>query len=173
MSWIPSSSHGPGIVRASDAETLVAGPRRLQLLLDSSATGGALSSHRVRLGDGAEGANPHRHTRSSELFYVLDGSVDVLAGEKVVTATEGDMVVVPPGVAHAFGASKGHDGELLVVITPGIERFEFFRQLVRIMTGTAPQESLMGTNALYDTYAMPRDVWDQARSAGGLPTKPT
>ena len=74
MSWIPSSSGGAGIVRAAEAETLIAGSSRIQLLLDSSATGGALSAHRVRLADGAEGANPHRHTGSSELFYVLGGS---------------------------------------------------------------------------------------------------
>ena len=165
MSWIQSSSGGAGLVRAAEAETLIAGSSRLQLLLDSSATGGALSAHRVRLADGAEGANPHRHTGSSELFYVLGGSVDLLAGEQVVTAGEGDMIVVAPGVAHAFGASTGHDGELLVVITPGIERFEFFRQIVRIMNGTAPQESLVGTDALYDSYAMPSDAWRRVRSA--------
>ena len=164
MSWIPSSSGGAGIVRAAEAETLIAGSSRLQLLLDSSATGGALSAHRARLADGAEGANPHRHTGSSELFYVLAGRVDLLAGEQVVTAAEGDMVVVAPGAAHAFGASTGHDGELLVVVTPGIERFDFFRQLVRVMTGAAPRESLTGAGALYDTYAVASDAWAQARS---------
>jgi quercetin dioxygenase-like cupin family protein len=118
------------VARSADAETLVAGPSTLRLLLDAGATGGALSAHRVRLVDGAVGARPHRHDHSAEMFYVLGGSVDLLAGEQTITATAGDLVVVPAGVAHAFAASEGHDGELLVVITPGVERFDFFRQVV-------------------------------------------
>lgn len=56
----------------------------LRLLLDASATCNAASVLRVRLRDGAAGAVPHRHNRSSELFYVLDGGVDLLAGDTVL-----------------------------------------------------------------------------------------
>jgi hypothetical protein len=38
------------------------------LLADSSATAGALSSHRVALGRGADGAMPHRHDRFDTHF---------------------------------------------------------------------------------------------------------
>jgi quercetin dioxygenase-like cupin family protein len=65
------------------------------------------------------------------MFYVLAGSVDMIEGERAPTATKGGLVVVPPGRAHAFAASSGLDGALLVVIAPGIERSDFFRQLVR------------------------------------------
>jgi mannose-6-phosphate isomerase-like protein (cupin superfamily) len=76
----------------------------VRLLADSSATGGALSAQRVFLGRGAEGANPHRHTRSSELFCVLDGSAQILAGTEVVTMQQGDLAVVPH-MPHAFAAT--------------------------------------------------------------------
>jgi mannose-6-phosphate isomerase-like protein (cupin superfamily) len=70
------------IVRSAAAETLghPDQPPAVRLLADSSATGGALSAQRVFLGRGAEGANPHRHKESSELFYILDGSAQILAG---------------------------------------------------------------------------------------------
>jgi hypothetical protein len=55
------------------------------LLADSSATGGALSSHRVALASGADGAVPHRHDQASELFFILSGQLDVLAGDDVIT----------------------------------------------------------------------------------------
>ncbi|HEX4434368.1 MAG TPA: cupin domain-containing protein [Acidimicrobiales bacterium] len=153
-----------GVVRAADAETLIAGSSTLKLLLDSSQTGGALSAHHVHLGDGADGASPHRHTKSSEMFYVVDGSIQILAGRLTLTATKGDLVVVPPGTAHAFAATPGCDGELLVVITPGVERFEFFRELFRVMTGRADPTHLKTSQAQYDAYRAESPEWDSARA---------
>lgn len=37
-------------------------------------------------------------------------------------AERGDLVVVPPGLAHAFAAAPRHDADILIVITPGVER---------------------------------------------------
>jgi mannose-6-phosphate isomerase-like protein (cupin superfamily) len=80
----------PVLVRADEAERLdLIGH---VLLADSSATAGALSSHRVALGRGADGAVPHRHDNSSELFYILDGAFDLLVGDNVVTARAGDLL---------------------------------------------------------------------------------
>ena len=68
----------------------------MRLLADSSATGGVLSTVRVTLAEGADGARPHHHARSSEMFYVLSGAVEILSGDRVVRAHEGDLIVVPP-----------------------------------------------------------------------------
>ena len=68
------------LVRAADAEVIGFPPQTVRLLADSSSTGGILSTQRVTLADGANGANPHHHASSAELFYVLSGSVRLLAG---------------------------------------------------------------------------------------------
>ncbi len=111
---------------------------------------------------GQLGANPHVHTRTSELFFVLDGSIDVLAGDDVATASAGDLVVVPPGQPHAFAASAGKCADVLVMITPGTERFEFFRALARAMApGADPAERLSvlrGQND-YDTHSTESATW--------------
>src|SRR5580692_1352515 len=112
-----------GLVRAVEAERLDSIGH--VLLADNSATGGALSSHRVALASGADGAVPHRHDQASELFFILSGQLDVLAGDDVITTAAGDLLVVPPGLAHAFGAHRGSAAEALIVITPGIERFDW------------------------------------------------
>jgi hypothetical protein len=88
----------------------------------------------------------------------------VLAGDRVVTAGRGDLVVVPPGLAHAFAAAPGEDADILVVITPGIERFEYFRHLERIAYGRVPPESLVEVQELYDTYLRSSTAWDAGRS---------
>jgi hypothetical protein len=107
---------------------------------------------------------PHRHDKSSELFYVLSGSVQLLAGEEVLTAGEGDLAVVPPGLPHAFGAPPGSGGELLIIITPGVERFEYFRHLGRLVAGQATLESLLAVQERYDTYFLPSEPWQKTRS---------
>lgn len=140
------------VLRAADAVALTSKSHTLQLLLDSSDTGGAVSTHRVLLREGAEGAAPHRHFTTTELFYVLGGAVDLLAGDEVLHTTEGDLVVVPPGVDHAFGATAGGDGELLVMVTPGIDRFGFFHAVHEVITGKADRSILVGSDERYDNH---------------------
>jgi quercetin dioxygenase-like cupin family protein len=155
------------VLRGVDAEALSSESHLLRLLLDSSDTGGAVSAHRVLLRDGAEGAAPHRHLTTTELFYVLSGAVDLLAGDEVLQAVDGDLVVVPPGVDHAFGATAGATGELLVLITPGIERFDFFRAVHGVMTGEADRFVLADSQDKYDNHAaraVATDGWLASRT---------
>lgn len=151
------------IVRSADAETVGRAPTTVRLLADASGTGGALSAIRVSLEAGADGARPHHHAGSAEMFYLLDGTAQLLAGDQVVTAERGDLVVVPPKLAHAFAAPSGERADLLIVITPGVERFEYFRHLERIAYGKLPPESLLDVQELYDTYFERSTAWDAAR----------
>lgn len=152
------------VVRGDDAETLGRAPTIVRLLADSSSTHGALSTQRVTLEDGADGAVPHHHNTASELFYVLGGMAQVLSGEEVVTAEQGDVIVVPPGTAHAFGAAPGRDTDLLIVITPGVERFEYFRLLDRLGRGEATLDELLESQELYDNHFLDSPVWRRTRS---------
>ncbi|WP_329248670.1 cupin domain-containing protein [Actinoallomurus sp. NBC_01490] len=151
------------IVRSADAEVIGRTPTTIRLLADAGFTGGALSTQRVTLSGGADGAKPHHHANSAELFYLLDGTAQLLSGDQVITAERGDLVIVPPGLAHAFAAAPGHDADILIVITPGVERFEYFRHLERIAYGEQPAESLLEVQDLYDTYFRTSTVWDTAR----------
>jgi len=150
---------GLSLVRAAEAETLAGDLGAIRLLLDSSHTGGALSAQRVSLRDGADGAVPHHHKRSTELFFALAGEVQLLAGESILTLRAGDAVAVPPRSTHAFGAAPARDADLLIVIAPGVERFEYFRQLARVMAGELPQDALLGDQEVYDTYFEAKAAW--------------
>ncbi len=165
MSSTLTGPYPPVLVRADEAEHLdLIGH---VLLADSSATAGALSSHRVALGRGADGAVPHRHDNSSELFYILDGAFDLLVADNVVTARTGDLLVVPPGSAHAFAAHRDSTGEALIIATPGIERFEYFRHVVRRREGSEPAEVLRGLQDRFDTHFLDSPTWQRARAAAG------
>ena len=157
-----NATTSPAIARAGESETLRLGGGTLRLLLDSSATGGVLSAHRVHLSEGQLGANSHAHTTTSEIFFVLDGSIDVLAGDDLLTATAGDLVVVPPGNPHAFAASATSSADVLVMVTPGVERFEFFRALSRAMApgaDAADRLNVMRNQNDDDTHPAESATW--------------
>ncbi|GGJ47259.1 cupin domain-containing protein [Streptomyces brasiliensis] len=151
------------VVRDTEAEVVGGDPVAVRLLADSRACGGALSTVRVGLGEGADGARPHLHRNSAEMFYVLDGAAEVLSGDDVLTAGKGDLVIVPPGKLHAFAAVPGATADILIVITPGVERFEYFRHLQRLRLGEATLESLLSVQELYDNHYLPSEVWDARR----------
>ncbi|NEB78571.1 cupin domain-containing protein [Streptomyces sp. SID14478] len=163
MSFVVPEFDSSVIVRATDAEVVGRAPTTVRLLADSSATGGALSTQRVTLTDGANGATPHHHEHSAEMFYVLDGAAEFLAGDEVVTGGTGDLIVVPPRTAHAFAAAPGCDADLLIVLTPGVERFEYFRHLQRIALGELSRESLLDVQERYDNHFLGSRVWDERR----------
>jgi quercetin dioxygenase-like cupin family protein len=154
------------VVRGATAETLgnPDQPPAVRLLADSPVTGGALSAQRVFLGRGAEGANPHRHKGSSELFYILDGSVQILAGTEVTTIRKGDLAVVPPHLPHAFAATADSGADLLIVITPGVERFGYFRLVARLVQGQATPDELLAAQERYDNYFLDSPEWRAARA---------
>lgn len=151
------------VVRHDAAEVVGGPPSTVRLLLDADATNGAVSTQRVTLGRGADGAVPHHHAIGSELFYVLDGSLQVLTGDEVLTLGEGDMAVVPPNTAHAFAAAPGAPADVLIVITPGVRRFGYFRLLERLRKGEASPEDLLATQDRYDNHFVQSTAWTSAR----------
>jgi quercetin dioxygenase-like cupin family protein len=151
------------VVQEADAEALGWTSLLTLLLADSNATGGALSVMRTTVGEGTEGARPHTHTKSAELFYVLDGELQILTGDRVITAGKGDLVVVPPTMAHAFATTPGHTADFLIVLAPGLERFGYFRLLERLSRGEAQLSDLLASQELYDNHFLESPAWQAAR----------
>lgn len=153
------------VLRHADAEVIGGPPSTGRLLLDSSATSGALAAVRITLGSGADGAVPHQHYTAAEMFYVLDGSVRVLSGTDVLTLGTGDMAVVPPNTDHAFAAAPGSPADLLIVVTPGFERFGYFRLLEKLKKGEATLDELLASQDTYDNHFVDSPTWTADRQA--------
>ncbi|MGW1839168.1 cupin domain-containing protein [Streptomyces sp. NPDC002067] len=152
------------LVRDADAETLGGAGNTLRLFADADTTGGAVSAHRVTLAPGADGAAPHHHTGAAELFFVLGGRLQALTGERVVTADEGDFLLVPPRMPHAFAAEPGTEADVLIVLTPGIERFDYFRLLDRVRKGTADPREILESQERFDNFFLESPAWQRARA---------
>ncbi|MFI2205321.1 cupin domain-containing protein [Streptomyces sp. NPDC020192] len=112
----------------------------------------------------------HVHTRSEELFYVLEGELDVLAfeprirtpdnwqkwqsgsGNRVVRATAGTVIVVPPGCPHAFANPTDTPAKMFFQASPPPDHERYFEELLEILGNGGPpdQEAIEALRAKYD-----------------------
>ncbi|MET7768876.1 cupin domain-containing protein [Nocardia sp. NPDC005366] len=134
-------------------------------MIDANETGGSVSTVEVTLAQGADGAAPHYHTLSDELFYIADGELQLLAGDRIVTVAAGGSVVVPKLMPHAFGATPDSGARILIALMPGVERFDYFRLLDRIAKGEATLADLAATQDEFDNHFVDAPAWWAERSA--------
>ncbi|MFD5075212.1 cupin domain-containing protein [Streptomyces sp. NPDC058371] len=112
----------------------------------------------------------HVHTRSEELFYVLEGELDVLAfeprvrtpdhwqkwrspsGSQVVRATPGTVIVVPPGCPHAFSNPTETPAKMFFQASPPPDHERYFEELLEILGNGGPPDhaAIEALRARYD-----------------------
>jgi quercetin dioxygenase-like cupin family protein len=87
-------------------------------LLSGADSGGSLGVALVTQPPGI--ATPlHRHTRESEAFFLLDGSMTYRAGEQTFELGAGDFIWLPLGLPHAFRITGTTPARMLALTTPG------------------------------------------------------
>lgn len=87
-------------------------------LLSGGESGGPLGVALVTQPPGI--ATPlHRHTKESEAFFLLDGSMTYRAGEQTFRLGAGDFIWLPQGLPHAFRITGKTPARMLALTTPG------------------------------------------------------
>lgn len=102
----------------------------------------------------------HAHARCEELFYVLDGEVDLLAfqpreiigdcwqewesaaGERAVRAGPGTLAVVPIGCPHAFANPTKQPARMLLQSSPPPDHERYFEELMEIFEAGLPVDAV-------------------------------
>ncbi|MFI7141872.1 cupin domain-containing protein [Streptomyces massasporeus] len=112
----------------------------------------------------------HVHTRSEELFHLLEGELDVLAfeprirtpdhwqgwespsGDRAVRATPGTVIVVPPGCPHAFANPTDTPAKMFFQASPPPDHERYFEELLEILGGAGPPDhaAIQELRARYD-----------------------
>ncbi|MFF0634306.1 cupin domain-containing protein [Nocardia sp. NPDC004151] len=161
-----AASRPAAIRRPEDSEIIGAGqPASVRLLIDSEEAGGSVSTVEVTLAEGADGAAPHYHTLSDELFFVADGELQVMAGDEIVTVGAGGALVVPRFMPHAFGAVPGSSARLFIALMPGVERHGYFRFLEQLALGQTTPADIEAAQKEYDNYFVDAPRWWAERTA--------
>lgn len=117
-----SFSHGAIVLGAGEGKTIsvLGNPYTYKAVKEETRGAYALIEHTVA----GDGPPPHFHTAEEEAFYVLEGELNVLVGDRTVTATTGAFVLVPRGMVHTYSKAGTASAKLLVIISPaGFEKF--------------------------------------------------
>jgi quercetin dioxygenase-like cupin family protein len=95
----------------------------IRFLATGEQTGGAFFMAEVSILPG--GSNPaHIHHREEECFYLQEGTLTIQVGGNTHTASAGDFVRLPRGVAHCFENTGTVNAKVLLVVVPaGLEAF--------------------------------------------------
>ncbi|MFI0486650.1 cupin domain-containing protein [Actinomadura sp. 9N215] len=117
----------------------------------TGADGSAVSCFEVVVPPGFD-VGAHVHERSQELFYVLEGELDLLAfepverigenwqdwesseGDRVVRAGPGSCMFVPSGCPHAFKNATGEPARMLFQSYPSPDHEHYFEEIVEIFS---------------------------------------
>ncbi|GLW06986.1 cupin [Microtetraspora sp. NBRC 13810] len=155
------------LTRADRAERLGEGPNGTWLLADADETGGVMNAVRTTLGPGTDGPPPHYHEESPELFFMLDGALRMLTGDRIVTIGRGDFLLVPPRMTHAWGTPDDTGADVLIIKAPANNRFDYFRLADRVRRGEASPREILETQERFDNHFVDSPLWRRATASGG------
>jgi quercetin dioxygenase-like cupin family protein len=96
----------------------------------SADTGGELLAFDFGLRPGGAVPIPHVHPVQTERFEVVDGRMTFRVGLRKLHAGPGDVVEVPPGVAHSFANDGDEEARLHVEVRPALAMEEMFAEVV-------------------------------------------
>jgi mannose-6-phosphate isomerase-like protein (cupin superfamily) len=131
-------ARGP-VVRKGEGEAVRFAGLGVRFLLDGEATGGAFALVEHPIEPRALAAPVHTHSREDEYSYVLEGAIGVRVGEEELYAREGDLVLKPRGVPHAFWNPTNRPALVLEMIAPaGFEGY--FRELAPLIPRGGPPD---------------------------------
>ncbi|MFD7450838.1 cupin domain-containing protein [Kitasatospora sp. NPDC059827] len=152
----------PVLARHSEAETCADPSATMTLLAETSPGEGGFTVYRSAFARGAVGAPAHFHTRATELFFVISGSLRVLVGEEVTVLNAGDFLAVPPHTPHAFAAAPGSEADVLFVFAPGMDRFDYLRLLGTVMRGETDPGAIAASAERFDNHYVDSPAWRAA-----------
>lgn len=107
--------------------------------VSSEETGGSFAVTEERTPP--QGGPPaHLHANEDETLYVLEGEVDFLLGDQIISAGAGSSAYLPRGVVHTFKNVGTTPSRMLAVVIPGgLERF-FLEAGEEAREGSSPPE---------------------------------
>ncbi|MFL6113628.1 MAG: cupin domain-containing protein [Catenulispora sp.] len=129
---IARCSQGPGRAQHPRTIRLGASGSTIEVLADPAQTGGIVSIYRWRMSPAGRGPAPHFHSTFSETFIVEEGEVAYFDGRAWRTLRPGDSAHAAVGEVHAVRKERAEPATLLMALSPGVPREEYFAQLATV-----------------------------------------
>ena len=120
---------------ASDEITI--GELGIRFLLEGEASGGSVALFEFSVPAGARVPIAHSHDGYEETIYGLEGTLTWTVDGRQVDVGPGEALCLPRGVVHRFDNEHDLDARMLAIVTPGILRPDYFREMAAVVDAAA------------------------------------
>ncbi|HZG74536.1 MAG TPA: cupin domain-containing protein [Paenibacillus sp.] len=132
------------IVKSGHGRTIQLGPTTMAVKEDGSFTRQSICILEVSVSPKTQLPPQHIHRACEELFYILEGEIEFVVGQDVVTAEAGDLVTVPIGTPHTYRNSTDVPSKILILHTDP-EMVNFFMETESMIKSGVPAPQAIGT----------------------------
>jgi quercetin dioxygenase-like cupin family protein len=136
----------PKMVAAGEGKTVMLFGVRFSYKVESADSGGSLAVLEVEI-PARTLVKPHNHSREDEFSVVLEGTVGIRVGNRVLDAAPGAYLVKPRGTPHAMWNVGDVPARVVEILSPaGLEAY--FEELAPILAehGTPPEYYQLAEN---------------------------
>jgi mannose-6-phosphate isomerase-like protein (cupin superfamily) len=115
----PDDHNQPLILMPGEGRVYHLGPMTAIFKADENETNSAYSISEWWIDPMSEGPAPHQHEDKDQVFYVLEGTINVLVEEKWIEADRGSFIRIPRNTMHTFANRTESKAAMLNIDIPG------------------------------------------------------
>jgi quercetin dioxygenase-like cupin family protein len=115
-----------------------AGQLTIRFLLEGNASGGSVAMFEFDVPAGAKVPIAHSHDAYEETIYGLEGVLTFTVDGRKTDVGPGEVFCIPRGAVHRFDNVRNADAKMLAIVTPGVLRSDYFREMATVIAAGAP-----------------------------------
>ncbi len=144
----------PIILHPGEGQSVTIGTNNCTFKLTGKDTHGHFGLFEYTLEPETEGPSPHIHKQMTEIFYVVEGELELVLGQQKITAVSGSLMSVPENTPHGFSNRSAKRAKFLIMFCPADSREQYFIGLAELKKdGRQPsQEELLELMQKFDQY---------------------
>ena len=144
----------PVILHAGEGQSVTIGTSNCTFKLTGKDTHGHFGLFEYILQPETDGPSPHIHKKMTEIFYVVEGELELVLGQEKILAAAGTLMSVPENTPHGFSNKSQQPAKFLIMFCPADSREQYFIGLAELRkNGRQPsREELLELMQRFDQY---------------------
>jgi quercetin dioxygenase-like cupin family protein len=118
-------------------EEIRIGQLAIRFLLEGDASGGSVAMFEFDVPAGAKVPIAHSHDAYEETIYGLEGVLTWTVDGRQIEIGPREVLCIPRGAVHRFDNTHAADAKMLAIVTPGILRPDYFREIAAVVKAAA------------------------------------
>ena len=119
------------------SEEIKIGGLAIRFLLEGKTSGGSVAMFEFDVAAGARVPIAHSHDAYEETIYGLAGVLTFTVDGRKAEIGPGEALCIPRGAIHRFDNFHSAEAKMLAIVTPGVLRPDYFREIAAVIEATA------------------------------------